>query len=243
MIMQTKQNIKRRLRKSVNEWKPRIQKRFLRGKFDLPEVGLQAVASDGIEVLPPILDDICLPPHHGPKDHDDYAPLMSIVRSRQPSIVLELGTAHGNTVANICHQCPKTKVYTVNALSEQQTGDTITYSLKKEQIGRVYRTHGFQNRVVQIYSNTMELDLSEYFKSPVVDLAIIDACHDCQYVLHDFLNVHPFICPGGVVLLHDTHPDLPPNHIGSYIACMMLRKRGYDIRRIENTWWGFWINS
>src|SRR5438132_7572223 len=94
--------------------------------------------------------------------YDDLSTLMRIVNTMQPRIVVEFGTAYGNTVANICRQCPETKVYTVNAQAEEQTGEIVTYELSKAEIGRVYRNHCFSGRVVQIFKNTLELDLSEH---------------------------------------------------------------------------------
>lgn len=209
----------------------------------LPEVKLQELVREAVEIEEPILDDICLPPYYWYKDHDDFHPIMQIVRSRQPRIVVELGTAHGNLTANICRQCPDATVYTVNAPADLQTGEFITFELSYQEIGRVYRNHGFGDRVVQIFKNTLDLDLGEYFKEPIVDLAIIDACHDTEYVVNDFLKVQPFVRKGGIALFHDTHPSLDEHLIGSYAACMKLRARGYDIRHIESTWWGVWERS
>lgn len=208
----------------------------------LPELEIDLKAKS-VEILPAILDDICLPPYHAPDDHDDFLPLMHIARLLRPRLVVELGTAHGNTVANICQQCPDATVYTVNALAQQQTGEIVTYSLTQGEVGRVYRANGFEDRVVQIFENTLYLDLSKYLKRRRVDLAIIDACHDRDYVINDFLKVRPFVRPEGVVLFHDTHPSMEGHLAGSYVACMKLRRRGYDIRYVRNTWWAIWINS
>ncbi len=210
----------------------------------LPSVELAAIVPRAVEIEPPIMTDICLPPYHKFDDHDDYTPLMKIVKSLQPRVVLELGTAHGNATANICRQSPQTKIYTVNAPVEEQTGNLTTYDLTVEEIGRVYRQHGFGERVVQIFANTLHLDLSQYFTEPVIDLAIIDACHDTEYVINDFHKVKPFIKPGGMVLFHDTFQSPAPSHLdGSYRACLKLRREGYDIRHLEHTWWAMWVNK
>jgi predicted O-methyltransferase YrrM len=210
----------------------------------LPVVELESIVARDVEIEPPIMKDICLPPYHKFDDHDDYTPLMKIVKSLQPSVVLELGTAHGNATANICRQSQRTKIYTVNAPVEEQTGNLTTYDLTVEEIGRVYREHGFGERVVQIFANTLHLDLSQYFKEPVIDLAIIDACHDTDYVINDFHKVRPYVKPGGMVLFHDTFQSPAPSHLdGSYRACLKLRREGYDIRQLNNTWWAVWTNE
>jgi predicted O-methyltransferase YrrM len=210
----------------------------------LPLVELESIVQHEVLIEPPIMKDICLPPYHMFDDHDDYTPLMKIVKALQPSVVLELGTAHGNATANICRQSPRTKIYTVNAPVEEQTGELTTYDLTVEEIGRVYREHGFAERVVQIFANTLHLDLSRYFTEPVVELAIIDACHDTEYVVNDFHKVKPYVKPGGIVLFHDTAQSLTPSHLdGSYRACLKLRSEGHDIRQLKNTWWAVWVNE
>jgi methyltransferase family protein len=208
----------------------------------LPKVEID-LKSMPVDILPAILEDICLPPYHGPDNHDDFLPLMRFIRLLCPRLVVELGTAHGNTVANICNQCPDATVYTVNALAEEQTGEIVTYSLTREEVGRVYRTMGFESRVVQIFENTLCLNLSDYLDRQPIDLAIIDACHDTEYVINDFLKVNPFVRAEGVVLFHDTHPSMEGHLAGSYVACMKLRRKGFDIRYVENTWWAIWVNS
>lgn len=214
---------------------------LMKRRHELPILELESVLQGNVQIETPVLDDICLPPYSGSNDHDDLIPLMKMVKSFEPQIVVELGTAHGNTVANICRQCPSARVYTVNAPVEDQTGTLTTYELDREQIGRVYRAYGFADRVVQIFKNTLYLDLSEYFHEPVIDLALIDACHDTDYVINDFFKLLPFMRARGVVLFHDAHPSMRDHLRGSYMACMMLRRRGYDIQHIKNTWWAIWF--
>lgn len=214
----------------------------VKARYGLPSTDLSGlgVGLPTETMGPQVMDDICLPPYYGSADHDDYHPLMAIVRARQPRVVLELGTAHGNTVANICAELPETRVYTVNAPAEHQTGVIVTFSLDEDEIGRAYRAHGFGSRVTQILGNTMDVNLGDAVPAGEVDLAIIDACHDTKYVLNDFKKVVPVLSGHAVVLLHDTHPSMESHLRGSYLACMRLRKQGYDIRHLRNTWWGAW---
>lgn len=231
---------------------PIVETFLFQAAYKLPSVLLENIVSPETQINELILMDACLPPYWGSNEHDDLQPLMKIVRTLQPRIVVELGTAHGNIVANICQQCPTTKIYTVNALPDDQTGIEITYELSPAEIGRVYRTCGFTDRVTQIFKNTLELDLSDYLKDPIVDLAIIDACHDTAYVMNDFMKVVPFMSEHGIILLHDTDPHLKEQivHIetqghllGSYLACLKLRKQGFDVRHIVGTWWAIWSQA
>lgn len=223
-------------------------------KYRLPEISLSSLDINEQSNKPLIMDDICMPPYysfgesdkttpHWSSDHDDIGPLLALIAKRSPKIIVELGTAHGNTTANICQQCIGATVYTINAPVEVQTGDTTTFDLTVDEIGDVYRKHGFADRVIQIYKNTLDLDLSEYLDKPLLDIAIIDACHDEEYVINDFLKVEPYVSPGGMILLHDTHPSMKQHLVGSYVGCMKLRARGYDIQHLEGTWWGIWIKE
>jgi predicted O-methyltransferase YrrM len=220
-----------------------------RSQGDLPAIPASALADPAVALKPPILDDINLPPYHWTRGHDDYAPLMRLARIHQPRVVVELGTANGNLTANLCRQLDQARVYTVNALASDQTGHDQKYRFDSDDIGRVYRQYGFADRVVQIFENTLHLDLGRYLDGPVVDLAIIDACHDIPYVLNDFFKVLPYLSPRALVLLHDTDPNLLEHikaspvkgHLtNSYVACLKLRRRGYDVRHITGTWWAVW---
>lgn len=210
----------------------------IRSLAALPSVAIDEIAP-GIALAPPIMDDICVPPYYA-FSHDDYEPLMRIAASVQPRLIIELGTAHGNTVANLCRQFPEAKVITVNSLPEQQTGETTTFSLNDSEIGRVYRRFGYAGRVVQVFQNTLTLDLSMHTPIASADLAIVDACHDRRFVENDFLKVAPYVKPGGIVLLHDTDASMEHHLWGSYLACVTLRRRGYDVRHVQGTWWGIW---
>ena len=217
--------------------------RALRRRYALPEIDIKEIASRPVTLPELIMDDIGMPPYVETIEHDDIRPLLTIAAGLQSRVIVELGTAYGNSTANLCKVCPDATIYTVNAPAEEQSGELVTFELTREQVGRVYRKAGYGDRVVQIFKNTLELDLSEYLPQPMVDLAIIDACHDTDFVINDFHKVKSFIKPGGVVVFHDTHPSLWRHTFGSYIACMKLRQQGFDIRHLRSTWWGVWKNS
>ena len=50
----------------------------------------------------------------------------------------------------------------------------------------------------------------------------------------------PVLHETAIVLFHDTDTSLDKHLRGSYIACMYLRKLGYNVRHIAQTWWGVW---
>ena len=154
--------------------------------------------------------------------------------------ICEIGTAHGNLTANLLRNCAAATVVTVNAPRESQSGVLVTYELTEDEIGRVYRRHGYDQRVIQLIVNSVDLNLRPHVRDGAIDLAVVDGCHDTAFVLNDFEKVRPFIRAGGVVLFHDTHPSQSGHLSGSYRACLLLRRRGFDVKWIEGTWWGYW---
>lgn len=211
---------------------------FKRNK--LPEITLEDLEITLKPFTPSISEEICLPPFRGDEDLNDYSVLFSLLDFCNPKLVLELGTGYGNTVANICSRLDS-KVITVNALPDQISGRVTTYSLSRENIGKVYRSNGFADRVVQIYADTKTIDLGDLLSERCVDFAIVDACHDSDYVLNDFRKIQPYMAPGSVVVFHDTHPSMQKHYIDSYIACMYLRKLGHNIKYIKNSSWAIWF--
>lgn len=208
----------------------------------LTEISLHDIGIEHQDISPVFIEEICLPPFRGDESFDDYSVLFSILDFHRPKVILELGTGYGNTTANICAMMDS-QVFTVNALPDQISGRVTTYSLTNEEIGKVYRTQGFSQRIVQIYEDTKKMDLSRLVSEKSVDFAIVDACHDSDYVLSDFLKIQPLMAPGSIVMLHDTHPSMEKHYIDSYIACMYLRKLGHNIKYIKNTSWAIWFEK
>lgn len=188
----------------------------------------------------PEMRDICMPPYVGDPTFRDFDALIGIAMKLQPRLVIELGTAYGNTVANLCRFVADLHVVTVNAPAREQSGALTTFELTADEIGRVYRSCGCSDRVTQVLANTLTMDLSGYVADASCGLAIIDACHDTEYVLNDFHKIRSFSSEGGYILFHDTHPSMRGHLRGSYMACMRLRKQGFDVRHLVGTSWGIW---
>lgn len=229
----------------LNSVKRKIQSyiwSFFWTNFQLPEISIGQLIDSYAKHEPKINEDICLPPYVGDRNFNDFSILISLIRAFQPKRILELGTAHGNTTANMCVES-EANVFTINALPEQMEGNIITFTLSREQIGIVYRNYGFQNRVVQIYENTKNLKISDYLQQRSIDFAFIDACHDADFVVNDFLRVKPTLSDNAIVLFHDTHPSGERHLLDSYLGCMFLRKLGYNIKHIEDSSFGYWTNQ
>lgn len=224
-------SIKRKIQKNI--WS------FFWDNFQLQPVDITDLIDTFREHKPAFLDNICIPPYLGDSSFQDYSILISLIRDLKPKYILELGTAHGNTVANICAESDAT-LFTVNALPQQIDGNIITFTLPREEIGKVYQTNGFQDRVFQIYENTRNLNILNYVNPKSIDFAIIDACHDMEFVINDFQKVYPALSDQAVVLFHDTLPANEHHYLDSYLGCMYLRRQGFNIKHIKNSSWGYW---
>lgn len=220
----------------------RASDRLTRWLFELPTVEVDDLASplgEG-ERDRLVLDDLNLPPRpESGLHHDDLGTLVRIVRDLRPRRILELGTGRGNATANLC-AFSEAEVVTVNALEEQISGETVTFVLPREEIGRVYRDHGYEDRVTQVHCDTLDFRPLDHVEPASVDLAVIDACHDTGYVISDFHTVLPALSESALVLMHDTHPSRKRHLRHSYDACVRLRLRGFDVRHVRDTWWGVW---
>jgi hypothetical protein len=215
---------------------------FFWNNFQLPQIAIDDLCPVSIQEFPLITKELCIPPYKGDKTLRDFSFLISLVRHRNPKIVLEFGTAYGTTVANICAVC-NARVYTVNALAEQIEGNLITYLLMKDEIGYVYRENGYADRVVQIYENTRNIKILDWIDPKSVDFAIIDACHDSEFIVNDFLKILPALSDKAIVLFHDTSPSFENNLIDSYIGCMYLRKIGFNVKHLRKSSWGIWVSN
>lgn len=217
----------------------KIRVNYFWNELRLPEISLSSLIPNLNIQEPLITEKLSMPPYLGIKDHNDITPLLGLVKSLHPARVLELGTAYGTTVANIC-AISQAMVYTVNALPEQLDREAVTFTLTKDEIGYVYRKYGYGDRVVQIYENTRNLNPVDYMPPHCIDLVIIDACHEVDCVISDFLMVQPVIHNKSIIFLHDVNPNLQEHLIESYVACMYLRKLGFNLMHLQDTWWGIW---
>jgi len=211
-------------------------------RYQLPEIHLSDLGVIANDYEPTIIENICMPPYVGDSQLNDYSVLFSLFDHIKPKIIVEFGTAHGNTVANICSH-HNSEVYTVNALPDQIDGRVTTYTLTKNEIGYIYRKFGHTNKVNQIFENTKNINLSLYLNGKSVDFAIIDACHDSDFVLNDFSKIMPFMGDNSIVILHDTHPSMSKHYIDSYIGCMYLRRLGFQIYYISGSSWAVWLSK
>lgn len=157
--------------------------------------------------------------------------------------ILEIGTAYGASTALMASNAPGATIHTVNMPPEESldAGKYITYSLTRDQIGKVYREAGLTN-VQQIYANTAhwEPDFGP------IDMAFIDGCHDTRFVYEDTRKVLKKCRPGSLILWHDFNPALSHtySHIGN--VCRAVARLYADrlirgkILHLRDSWVGLY---
>jgi len=227
-------NAKRKIQKII--WS------FFWKNYQLPQKSIGEIVPNFKSYDPKIIEHICLPPYKGESNFIDYSALISLIKLHEPRKILELGTAHGNTIANICLES-NADIFTVNALPEQIEGNLITFTLSNDEIGIVYRKNGVHNRVTQIYENTKNLDILKYLPQRSVDFAFLDACHDSDFVVNDFFKILPSLSDRAIVVFHDTFPSIEHWYLDSYVGCMYLRKLGFNVVHIKGSSLGYWSSK
>ena len=173
----------------------------------------------------------------------DAKVLLGACCNENPARILEIGTASGQTTANMSENAPSSEIFTINIPPEEieQGGKYSTYAPSYDEIGKAYRDRGFTN-VKQIYANTAnwEPDIEG------VDIAFIDGSHDSDFVFNDTVKVLKCMKPGGLILWHDFNPQMVEVHSWIKSVCLgvcrlyeegVLRKNLFHLR---DSWMGFY---
>lgn len=158
-------------------------------------------------------------------------------------IALEIGTSHGHTTALMAENAPAATVYTVNIPPDEIAAGGVytTFAPAHEQIGKVWRERKLSN-VVQILANTAswEPDFGP------IDVALIDGCHDADFVAGDTRKVLARCREGSLILWHDFHPTLRSVHPWIASVCRgveQLYREGLlrgPILHLQDSWVGLY---
>jgi predicted O-methyltransferase YrrM len=200
--------------------------------------------------LDPVLDDPSIYEFDSIEDINlrrvrDAECIGTIMRNSNPSICLEIGTAEGHTAALMAVNAPQARVFTVNIPPEEilagDGGVLTTIALERERIGSYYRQRNLTN-VEQILANTArwEPDLGK------IDVALVDGCHDTDFVYNDSRKVLKQMRPGSLLLWHDFNFDLIDKKGWIREVCLGVEKligMGFvkgQIFHVRNSWLGIY---
>jgi predicted O-methyltransferase YrrM len=168
----------------------------------------------------------------------------AVCANRNPSTILEIGTAEGHMTALMAENAPQATVHTVNIPPEEieSGGKFVTRGFEREEIGRYYRGKGLSN-IHQIYANTAtwEPDVGP------IDVAFVDGCHDADFVFNDTRKILMHAHPGTVILWHDFNPALIEKFDWIADVCRGI-ERLYEeelisgnILHVRDSWVGYYV--
>jgi len=177
------------------------------------------------------LDSAIFPllPDRGPRMEVNDAPVLAkiynVMKARNH---LEFGTWEGFGTALFCANAPG-NVTTVNlpfgesAQSDPQVPiySSSLYPARRMQftgqgvgeqsdsdvsIGWIYKQLGYQSRVKQIFSNSLDLSNQDFLEK--FESILIDGAHDCETVIHDTKLALEVLADSGIIIWHDFYPFL-----------------------------------
>lgn len=111
------------------------------------------------------------------------------VRLLRPKNFIEMGTQFGETTSRILPMIP-----------EDYYGIDI-----KMQDNMLYLAREYKN--LSLFEKSTDKYFEENFNGKIFDMAFIDASHDYEQTLKDFLNIKDYVAPDGIIFFHDTYPS------------------------------------
>jgi predicted O-methyltransferase YrrM len=135
----------------------------------------------------------------------EFKTLLDAIEARKPTGILELGSANGGTAALFL---------TVVADGGTVVSVDIEPRPTRTLVARLSRRSGRKLRFMTGHSSdkrTVER-VERLFAGGSPDVLFIDADHSYQGVLRDFELYSRLVKPGGLIALHDIHPDHRISH-------------------------------
>jgi predicted O-methyltransferase YrrM len=225
---------------------------------ELARLRLAVVELDNVEELKkvfgwkldPVLDDDSIYEFDSLEDVNlrrvrDAECIGTIVRNVSPSVCVDIGTAEGHSAALMAVNAPQARVVTVNIPPEEihsgAGGVLTTVAFERDRIGSYYRGRGLSN-VEQVLANTATWEPNV----GSIDVALVDGCHDTEFVFNDSRKVLAHMSPGSFLLWHDFHPGLVAQKGWIREVCLGVEKllaawlvRG-QIFHVRNSWLGIY---
>jgi predicted O-methyltransferase YrrM len=198
--------------------------------------------------LEPVLDDSSIYEFESIQDINlrrvrDAECIGTIVRNTNPSVCLDIGTGKGNSAALMAVNAPQARVFTVNIPPEEihsgEGGVLTTAAYEREEIGSYYLGRNLAN-LEQLLANTATWEPN----IGTIDLALVDGCHDTQFVCSDSQKTLRCMKPGSFLLWHDFNLDLVAKKDWIHEVCMGVEKLlrsgliAPQVFHVRNSWVG-----
>jgi hypothetical protein len=140
--------------------------------------------------------------------------LLRICLQKQPSRILELYTAYGDTTLALARVCPESRLTTIDICLEMGIGKQTGEVPSREKVGEAFRDQPERERITQ---HVVDPQVFDWAKVPVADLVFIDGDHSYEGVLNDTIialersasysilvwDDYWSACPGVIQLIND----------------------------------------
>lgn len=122
---------------------------------------------------------------------------LNVIRDLAPKTVMEIGVAHGASLAAWAEISGASKVIALDPEDIPRTDDQL------QSYNRLAATYNFQR--IPLYDRNPEAKnmLEKYLNGDKINFLFIDGAHDFESVLYDFYNYKPYMSRNGVVGFHD----------------------------------------
>jgi predicted O-methyltransferase YrrM len=200
--------------------------------------------------LDPVLDDPSIYEFASIEDINerrlrDAEAIGTVVRNTNPAVCLEIGTAEGHTAALMAVNAPHAKIFTVNIPPEEiesgEGGVLTTAAFGRDQIGTYYRRRNLTN-VEQILANTAHWEPG----IGTIDVALVDGCHDTDFVFNDSRKILKHMKPGSFLMWHDFNFDLVEKKDWIREVCLGVERLfatgliSGPVLHVRNSWLGIY---
>jgi predicted O-methyltransferase YrrM len=172
---------------------------------------------------------------HIPEGPDMVMPLRetlviaAICRWLQPRRVFEIGTYTGTTTLAIAmNSHDNAEIYTLDLPARKKNSDKSDHH-----VGSAYRGTAADRKIKQLYGNSMAFDFRPYHGK--MDLVLVDANHEDQFINADSANAFRMIKPGGVIIWDDYLWDKKYPECAGVTRCLDKLARAHDIANIAGT--------
>jgi predicted O-methyltransferase YrrM len=158
--------------------------------------------------------------------------LQAIVMVHAPQRIFEIGTYDGSTTRRLALAAPNARVFTLDLPIDLAQSATVADERDHVAAGRIgdeFRGRPEEARITQLHGDSTTFDFTPYRGS--IDLVLVDACHEYEYVRSDSRTALELVRPGGLVIWHDYMSGWP----GVVRAVDDLLRHGVPVRQLAAT--------
>ena len=164
----------------------------------------------------------------------ELAVLCSLVKWKNPQVVVEIGTFKGLTTLHLSKNTSDTcHIYTVD-LPPEAAKDPSIFSDPQlvQKATKTERAYGNDPKITQILQDSTTIEWGKILDRPV-DFAFVDASHLYHHVRGDTEGILKVLAPEGVVVWHDYRPVEIRRGVKKYLV--ELHNQGMPLKHLVNT--------